>query len=607
MTDSNAPRENVTGVSGYVESLKRDRDRFVALAFCAADLLLEINAKGAITFSAGATQSLVGKPPEGLIGAPFMALIAEPDRPLVRELIGGMTPGARLDPVPVRLTGQKGPTVPMSLMGYHLPDMPGCHFFAFRLGAAPAVEELFEDAPRDKESGLLEKDAFAQIASRQISEAGKRGEKLELTMVHTGDLSDFRAKLDQESAKSLMQNLGACLKANSTAGQSAGRLDDDSYGFLHRAGIDVKKITGRVEQIFKAADPEGKGIPVKAGTVVADVSARGESDSKRALLYTVNKFCENDGVDFDLTSLTENLEKLSRETNYMLAKFREVTDKGKFDIAFQPIVSLETRKIHHFEALARMNGVISESPYNLITFGENTGIIQDFDLAMCGRVLGWLVASAARGEDHVVAVNVSGRSVVNSAFVAALHDLLKKFDSVRSRVIFEVTESAKIDDLNGASAFIQGLRDAGNLVCLDDFGAGSAALRYLHAFDIDIVKIDGQYVRTAESSERNRAFLRAVIGMCRDLNVETIAEMVEDEKTAAMLRATGVQYGQGYVFGKPSFEIDSFFAQKKPREERLGEIIDVSQTTVRRRKESVAAKSPTRSRFPGLGKAGGLG
>ena len=88
MTDSNAPRENVTGVSGYVESLKRDRDRFVALAFCAADLLLEINAKGAITFSAGATQSLVGKPPEGLIGAPFMALIAEPDRPLVRELIG---------------------------------------------------------------------------------------------------------------------------------------------------------------------------------------------------------------------------------------------------------------------------------------------------------------------------------------------------------------------------------------------------------------------------------------------------------------------------------------------------------------------------------------
>ena len=89
--------------------------------------------------------------------------------------------------------------------------------------------------------------------------------------------------------------------------------------------------------------------------------------------------------------------------------------------------------------------------------------------------------------------------------------------------------------------------------------------------------------------------------------METIAEMVEDEKTAAMLRATGVEYGQGYVFGKPSFEIDSFFAQKKPRDERLGEIIDVSQTSVRRRKEATAAKSPTRSRFPGLGKTGGLG
>jgi EAL domain-containing protein (putative c-di-GMP-specific phosphodiesterase class I) len=604
MTDAKSSHQSAAGVSGYVESLKRDRDRFVALAFCAADLLIEINANGIVTFSAGATQSLMGKRPEELIGLSFMSLMAEPYQALVRELISGMTPGARLDPVPVRLNGQQGPTVPLSLMGYHLPDMPGCHFFAFRLGAVPAAEALLDGATRDSESGLLEKDAFACIASHQISEAGKRGEKLALTMVHTGDLSKFRAKLDQESSTSLMQNLGACLQANSTAGQSAGRLDDNSYGFLHRAGIDIKTIIGRVEEIFQAADPRGVGIPIRTGTIGADIGGRSASDAKRALLYTVNKFCDCDGVDFDRTSLARNLEKLSRETDLMLVKFRDATDKGKFDIAFQPIVSLETYKIHHFEALARMNGVISESPYHLITFGENAGIIQDFDLAMCRRVLDWLLESSARGEKHVIAVNVSGRSVVNSAFVSALHDLLEKFSSVRSGLIFEVTESAKIDDLNAANAFIQGLRDAGNLVCLDDFGAGSAALRYLHAFDIDIVKIDGQYVRTAEGSERNRAFLRAVIGLCRDLDVETIAEMVEDDKTAIMLRATGVQYAQGYHFGKPAFDIKSFFASKPVPEERSGKIIDVSQTGTRKKLAAAGKNSPKRGRNPNISRSG---
>lgn len=597
MTSAHSKPEAATGVSGYVESLKRDRDRFVALAFCAADLLLEINAKGAITFGAGATQSLVGKPPEQLVGTSFLDLIAAPDRPLIRELMGNMTPGARLDPVPVRLAGSRGPTVPMSLMGYHLPDMPGCHFFAFRLGASPAAVDILDEAPRDPDSGLLEKDAFARVASRQISEAGKRGEKLELTMVHTGDLSSMREKLDQESAHSLMQNLGACLQAGSTAGQSAGRLDDESYGFVHQAGTDVGKITERVEAIFRAADPEGKGISIRAGTIDADIANRSESDARRALLYTVNRFCESGGMDFEQASLSQNLEKMSREATVMLARFREVTDKGQFDIAFQPIVSLEDRRIHHFEALARMNGKIGESPYKLIVFGENTGIIHDFDLAMCARVLGWLSATAARGEDHVVAVNVSGRSAVNSAFVTALHDLLGRFSAVRSRLVFELTESAKIDDLNGASAFIQGLRNGGNLVCLDDFGAGSAALRYLHSFDVDIVKIDGHYARKAEQTERNRAFLRAVASMCRDLNVQTVVEMIEDEKTANLLRACGVEYGQGYLFGKPSFDITDFLGPSQNNAE--GKIIDVSDRS-RTRKKDPAPNPRKRARYPGF-------
>jgi EAL domain-containing protein (putative c-di-GMP-specific phosphodiesterase class I) len=124
--------------------------------------------------------------------------------------------------------------------------------------------------------------------------------------------------------------------------------------------------------------------------------------------------------------------------------------------------------------------------------------------------------------------------------------------------MFEITESAKIVDLDMANRFIQGLRRAGHKVCLDDFGAGSAALKYLHTLEIDVVKIDGQYIQSALAKRRYQAFLKAVVGLCHDLGVATIAEMVEDRKCVTMLQKCGVKLGQGYMFGRPSFDIDTF-------------------------------------------------
>ncbi len=543
------------GVSGYVESLRRERDRFVALAFCAADILVEINNEQKILFAAGATHSLIGTAPEVLVGTTFLDFIHPDKMPLVREMLENMSPGTRLDPVQVELAGTTGSALPVSMTGYHLPDMPGHHYFAFRLIPTKSVVEVPASAERDSDTGLLKKEAFAEIASRQIQEAESRGEQLKLTMIHTGDLDEFRDRLDHESSETLMRSMGACLQASSAAGQSAAQLDDGAFGFLHDDAFDVDGITGKIEEIFRTADPTGDGVSVKSGTIDADVGELSEADSVRVMLYTVNRFCDRQGEDFDMTSLSGSLEKLTRENTETLSKFREITDKGNFDVAFQPIVFLADGLVHHYEALARFNKKIEASPYKLITFAENTGIIADFDLAMCARVLNWLLIAKKQGHEYLVAINVSGQSLANTAFIAALHDQLQRADSVRKQLLFEITESASIEDLGAANRFIQGLRSFGHQVCLDDFGAGAAALRYLHALEVDIVKIDGQYVRSAARNDRNRAFLKAVTGLCHDLGIATVAEMVEDEECAEMLRACNVRFGQGYLFGKPSFSV----------------------------------------------------
>jgi EAL domain-containing protein (putative c-di-GMP-specific phosphodiesterase class I) len=559
--------QSAVGVSGYVETLKRERDRFVALAFCAADLLLEVGAGEKISFAAGASHSLLGCGPESLVGKSLLDLVVPEDVALITELLKGMAPGSRLDPIPIKLIGVKGPTVPLSLMGYHLPDLPGNHFFAIRLGSPAVAQGALTDAVRDPESGLLAKEAFAEYASQQIREAGERGETLKLTMVHTGDLTDLRARMDAEHTENAIRSMGACLQENAAGGQAAGQLDDGAYGFLHKPGLDVEKITDRVREIFRAADPTGEGISVNSGTIDAGGADMTESDSVRVLLYTVNQFCESGGENFEMASLADNLKSMTRETTEKLAKFRIIAEQARFDIAFQPIVALESRAIHHFEALARFGKRLDRSPYDLITFAENTGVISDFDLAMARRVLEWLVAQNAKGTKHVVAVNVSGQSIANTAFVAALHDLLQKFDGIRSQLMFEITESARIDDLDSANRFIQGLRSAGHEVCLDDFGAGAAALRYLHALEVDVVKIDGQYVRNAMEKQRNQSFLKAVAGLCHDLGISTIAEMIEDEPCAQMLTGCGVRFGRGYLFSKPAFDLSEFSHLASERKE----------------------------------------
>jgi EAL domain-containing protein (putative c-di-GMP-specific phosphodiesterase class I) len=151
-----------------------------------------------------------------------------------------------------------------------------------------------------------------------------------------------------------------------------------------------------------------------------------------------------------------------------------------------------------------------------------------------------------------VAINVSGRSLSDPAYVQDLRQALKKYPGFGRRMLFEMTESAEVKDLAAVNAVLQELRREGHPVCLDDFGAGAAAFHYLRALTVDFVKIDGSYVKDVLSNRQDIPFLKAIASLCRDLKIKMIAEMIEDAGTVDLMRAMGVQFGQGYYFGRPS-------------------------------------------------------
>jgi EAL domain-containing protein (putative c-di-GMP-specific phosphodiesterase class I) len=277
-----------------------------------------------------------------------------------------------------------------------------------------------------------------------------------------------------------------------------------------------------------------------------------DADCAKALLYTINAFAKGKR-DFTVSDLMHGYRQMRGETIRRVRSHRKIITGGAFDVLFQPIVDLGDRSVHHYEALMRLRKKgKAASPFEFITFAEDVGIINEFDLAMCRKVIGKIESAAAMGDKLFVAVNLSGRSLGTDGFVDALFDLLKGSPHVGGRLIFEVTESSTITDLPAVNRVLAVLRTAGHAVCLDDFGAGATAYQYLRELEVDFVKIDGAYVRDALTTPNGKAFLRSMTTLCKELKIDTIGEMVETEAEATFLLEAGVDYGQGYLFGRPS-------------------------------------------------------
>jgi len=539
-------------------SLRAERDRFVALAFCNADLLFELDGAGEVTFAVGATNAFTGCNADDLKGTRLKDLVHEADQRKLDRLLRDARAGTRIDDAPITFSMPTGQSVVLSLSGFHMSDLGGHTYLSFRV-KQPNNPLADDDAVRVEGMEVYDKGSFAEIATKALAEAGPEGEECQLTMIELGDYDALRARLNEEAQSELTATMGSFFRANSLHGDLAGQLDDNRFGVVHAMHADMTALSSQIETYAKSVDPKGTGVSVEAATIDVEPGVMSEADTAKALVYTINRFCDETAGEFTVKELSEGFSSLASETVERRNKFVEMINRGAFDVAFQPICDMKTGRPHHFEALVRFDHESFEAtPFEFITFAEEVGIICDFDLAMCRKVMEWLDDINGQGYRYMAAVNISGRSLSTPSFVENLMALLEEFAAAREFVLFEVTESAKLHNLEEADRIIQSLRQAGHIVCLDDFGAGVSAFQYLSSLHVDLVKIDGAYVIDAINNKRGRALLKAMASMCRDLGVTTVAEMIEEESVADLVRECGIDYGQGYLYGRPSKLITSF-------------------------------------------------
>jgi EAL domain-containing protein (putative c-di-GMP-specific phosphodiesterase class I) len=542
--------------------IRGERDRFVAFAFCSADILLELDARHVVTYAGGATVALTGRAAGGLVGTSIFDLLPASEQPLLRRMLERAAMGARLEQAGLHVAGSSGQSIPVSLGGYYLPDLGGHYFLSLRMQEVHTAAAALAASARDTETGLLNPSSFSDTGAARLREALSRGETATFTVFDLNGLTDLRQRLNAEARRELMTTLGAVLRENSLGGDAAGTLGDDYYGLVHESNFDVRNLESEIGRLAVDADPEQRGLDIKSAAVQMGANGLDGVDAARAFVHAVKNFEKAEGHNLSIENMTLGLSQQVEETVRRIGTTRSVISARAFDVAFQPIVDLESRRVHHFEALMRLRDGGELSPFQFVHFAEEVGMVCDFDIAMCRRVISWLEQAHKAGHDYAVAVNVSGRSLASLEFVADLINLVHRHDWLPGRLMFELTESANIADLAKTNAIIQRLRKMGFHVCLDDFGAGESAFHYLRALDVDMVKIDGSYVRDALAETKDRHFLKSIAGLCTDLKISTIAEMIEQERTIKLLRACGVKFGQGYLFGRPSLDITSFDARR---------------------------------------------
>ena len=515
------------------------RDRLRAFAFAAADMLVETTPDGIITFASGTFEPHFGAPAAAMVGRRIASLLSPADRAALAMGQALVPVRGRLPPMVLHLSD---PARSPAMVAARL--VPGGDpRLCFAIGPVPQLPsdaaEVQTQAPGD----------FAREAE-ELMRAGGTGP---LGLVEVQGWADVKGRLTAAEQVRLRQGIGAVM-GETAPGARGSELAEGRFGVLGMPHNGMDALLRKLDQFLSRS--AARNIARVNGTeVTLDGAGMAMSTAHRVLRYAVSRFTSEGTVGVSAVGGAGGLSGILAQAEMRTEAVRAALTGHRFRLAFQPVVSLQNRSIQHYEALLRPTatpGMPLGSIQEFVTFAEAVGLAEVMDLAVMEQALMALRAAPTAS----VAVNMSGLSAQNADYRDRLFVLLEEMRAVigppeASRLLVELTETSEIDDMAAAAATVARLRERGVKMCLDDFGAGAAGFRYLQQFPVDYVKIDGAFVQAAGNSARGRGMVASMVELATAVGAQTVAEMVETDEQAALMRELGVHHGQGWLFGRP--------------------------------------------------------
>lgn len=472
--------------------------------------------------------------------AALLALALPQDRMLVEDLLTPKAPG---EEVLARVRMRGGPACVWR--GVWLEE-------GGRAAGAIVAETQFAPEPRDSLTGLLDRRAFL----------AKAAEKLQSPLSYVLILADLdrlrrlNEALGHERADLVLSALGSRLMAAFSKDAVLARVGEDEFAILAleagRSPVDLARQV--LEQPLRVA-----GFDIYPTLTLGQVRAEGGEDAPEAaeLLRRASLDLEagklSRRVPTSTTLKEQDTDGLSRLA--LEADLRGALMRGEIVPYYQPIVRLSTGAISGFEALVRWRhprrGLVA--PDQFLKLADEMGLLLDIGAHMletaARQLAQWRLAHRAAGE-LTVSVNLSTVEVDRPHLVADVGRILRDTGLPPGALKLEITESDIMRDPERAAKILQALREAGAALAIDDFGTGFSSLSYLTRLPFDTLKIDRYFVRTMASNEGSDKIVRSVVNLGRDLDLEVVAEGVENAVMARRLLQIGCDYGQGFGYAQ---------------------------------------------------------
>jgi diguanylate cyclase (GGDEF)-like protein len=466
-----------------------------------------------------------------------------------------------------RLSAQSGPGIGAVLAKLDEDDR------AVVLAALERAErteaELRYLADHDSLTGLLDRRRFRAELDQQVSFTARYGGRGAVMIIDIDGLKAINDSLGHHAGDNLIRQVAAIMRERVRTSDIVARLSGDEFAIL-MPQTDVEGAMHLGEDLrAQVADTVQPTADSEAATISVGITMFGGGEKgtgSEAVLVAADQamYRAKEGGRNQIALFRDpdepRREPERRQTT--AARIRDALTDDRLSLHTQPIRSLASGGIERYELLLRMTSDKGEllPAASFIEAAERSGMIQELDRWVVARALELLAERERQGAPLSLHVNISGASLADLSVLEFIERRLDEGSADPARCTFEITETSNVYDYERATGFADRLTEFGCQVAIDDYGAGFGPFHYLKRIPFDLIKIDGSFVRDMPNSDADQLTVQAIVQIARGLGKSTIAEFVQDEQTAEMLREYGVDMAQGYHLGRP-VGLDEAFAQ----------------------------------------------
>jgi len=422
--------------------------------------------------------------------------------------------------------------------------------------------KMSHQANHDSLTGIANRQAFEKFVRDLLADAEQQNSDHALCYL---DLDQFKVVNDtcgHAAGDELLRQIAIQLSNQIREHDSIARLGGDEFGVLLQ-DTKIEQAISTAERMRQCVEDfrfHWKDKLFRIGVSIGLVPITGTNGSFSDLLSNADTACyiaKDKGRNRVHVHFPGGGEVVRRHSDMeRMRRLSEAIDEGGLLLYAQVIraVDWQPGDTISVECLVRMrdvDGTLLE-PAAFLPIAERYHIMSKIDRSVLEKALE-VLANAAYSASNIdyFSINLSGQSMTDEHFVDLAVDLLKRSGIDATRLVFEITETSAVTNLDRAAYLIKALRDMGCRFALDDFGSGLSSFSYLKNLPLDFIKIDGSFVRNVLTDSVDLETVKAINQVGHTMGLKTVAEYVESKEILDMLRAIDVDYAQGYYIGKP--------------------------------------------------------